>query len=52
MYLIIINKKTKTFHLRVCKDNQKDNKYWIFTDKYNFLEASTEIGRIDSDILK
>lgn len=52
MHLIIKNKKIKAFHLRLCKDTQKENEYWIFTDKYSFLEPTTEIGRIYSELLE
>lgn len=52
MNLIIINKKIKTFHLMLCRDTQITNEYWVFTDKYSFIESDDEIGRIHSDILK
>jgi|GEM_PF-3175454 len=52
MLLTVINKKTKTFHLTICKDTQRDHIYWIFTDKYDFINHRTEIGRISSEILK
>lgn len=42
MNLIVSNKKIKTFNIRICKDTQRDNDYWIFTDKYSFIED--EIG--------
>lgn len=50
MNLIVRNKKTKTFHIRICRDTQRDNDYWIFTDLYSFTED--EIGRIYSDVLR
>ena len=52
MNLIISNKKIKTFYIMMCKDTRINNKYWIFTDKYSFIEFSTEIGEIYSGILK
>ena len=52
MNLIVSNKKTKTFHIRICKDTQRNNDYWIFTDRYRFIEVDDEIGRIYSDVLR
>lgn len=52
MNLNVSNKNTKAFHLRICKDTQIVNEYWIFTDRYSFLEPDTEIGGVYSELLK
>lgn len=52
MNLVVSNKKIKTFHIKICRDTQQNNDYWIFTDSYSFVAFDDEIGRIYSDVLK
>ena len=47
-----IKNPENSFIVRICRDTQYENEYWIFSEKYWFSSDDEEIGRIKTNKFK